>query len=275
MARKVLIEFRRDTAANWTGTNPTLASGEPGYETDTGKLKVGDGATAWTGLSYIAPSSATSPLTTKGDIWGYSSVNARIPVGSNGNVLTADSTQALGVKWSAAPPAGLVNIFDSTLAVDAASIDTGAAGVAGGYSALKLNVLIRTNRANQQDGMLITFNADAGANQLGSELHTSGAASSTSGAGAAVNSGVIHVAGDTAYNNQFGQVIGDIHGYANTTTYKTFTAQWAFLFSGANWQSGNAFITWQQTAAISRIAISAQTGTALRAGTRLTIYGLP
>lgn len=42
---------------------------------------------------------ATSPLTTKGDVWGYSTVNARIPVGSNGQRLTADSTQALGLKW--------------------------------------------------------------------------------------------------------------------------------------------------------------------------------
>lgn len=44
---------------------------------------------------------ATSPLTTKGDVWGFSTVDARIPVGSNGTVLTADSTQTLGVKWAA------------------------------------------------------------------------------------------------------------------------------------------------------------------------------
>jgi hypothetical protein len=43
----------------------------------------------------------TSPLTTKGDIWGFSTVNARIPVGTNTQVLTADSTQTLGVKWAA------------------------------------------------------------------------------------------------------------------------------------------------------------------------------
>jgi hypothetical protein len=42
----------------------------------------------------------TSPLTTKGDVWGYSTTNARIPIGSNNQVLTADSTQTLGLKWS-------------------------------------------------------------------------------------------------------------------------------------------------------------------------------
>jgi len=40
-----------------------------------------------------------SPLTTKGDLWGYSTDNARIPVGTDGQVLSADSTEALGVAW--------------------------------------------------------------------------------------------------------------------------------------------------------------------------------
>jgi hypothetical protein len=46
------IQLRRDTAANWTSEDPTLAQGELGYETDTGKLKLGDGLTAWTSLDY-------------------------------------------------------------------------------------------------------------------------------------------------------------------------------------------------------------------------------
>jgi hypothetical protein len=44
----------------------------------------------------------TSPLTTKGDIYGYDTDNARIPVGADGLFLTADSGEALGVKWAAA-----------------------------------------------------------------------------------------------------------------------------------------------------------------------------
>lgn len=48
----VKIQLRRDTAANWTAANTVLALGEPGVETDTLKVKVGDGITAWTSLAY-------------------------------------------------------------------------------------------------------------------------------------------------------------------------------------------------------------------------------
>lgn len=48
------IQIRRDTAANWTSANPVLADGQPGWEKGTGKLKVGDGATAWTALAYFS-----------------------------------------------------------------------------------------------------------------------------------------------------------------------------------------------------------------------------
>lgn len=49
----VQIQLRRGTAAAWTSANPTLAAGEAGLETDTGKIKYGDGATAWTALAYF------------------------------------------------------------------------------------------------------------------------------------------------------------------------------------------------------------------------------
>lgn len=51
MARK--IQFRRGIAATWTSTNPTLAIGEFGLETDTGRGKVGTGVTAWVSLPYL------------------------------------------------------------------------------------------------------------------------------------------------------------------------------------------------------------------------------
>ena len=48
-----IIQIRRDTASNWTSANPTLAQGELGIETDTLKVKAGDGTTAWTSASYL------------------------------------------------------------------------------------------------------------------------------------------------------------------------------------------------------------------------------
>jgi len=51
----------------------------------------------------LAPGTDTgTDLTTKGDLHGYSSSNTRIPIGSNDQVLTADSGESLGLKWATA-----------------------------------------------------------------------------------------------------------------------------------------------------------------------------
>lgn len=51
-------------------------------------------------VTINAANGASSPLTTKGDIWGFSTVDARLPVGTNGFPLLADSGQTLGVGWA-------------------------------------------------------------------------------------------------------------------------------------------------------------------------------
>ena len=53
------IQLRRDLAASWTSANPILAQGEPGLETDTSKIKYGDGTTAWADLDYAGGSGDT------------------------------------------------------------------------------------------------------------------------------------------------------------------------------------------------------------------------
>jgi hypothetical protein len=56
------LQQRRGTAASWTSTNPTLAAGEIGFESDTGKIKIGNGSTAWNALAYTASSTAVTYL---------------------------------------------------------------------------------------------------------------------------------------------------------------------------------------------------------------------
>lgn len=61
---------------------------------------------------WATAAAGSSPLTTKGDLWGFDTADARVPVGTDGKVLTADSTAALGVSWqtpAAATPNALLD----------------------------------------------------------------------------------------------------------------------------------------------------------------------
>lgn len=51
--RKITYQLRRDYADRWREVNPTLKAGEPGFELDTGKLKIGDGVTPYIMLNYL------------------------------------------------------------------------------------------------------------------------------------------------------------------------------------------------------------------------------
>ena len=54
-----IIQLRGGTAATWTTANPILAQKEMGIETDTNKIKLGDGTTAWTSLAYFETGEVT------------------------------------------------------------------------------------------------------------------------------------------------------------------------------------------------------------------------
>jgi len=49
----ITIQYRRDTSSNWVAIDPILAEGEIGFETDTDKVKIGDGTTPWISLGYV------------------------------------------------------------------------------------------------------------------------------------------------------------------------------------------------------------------------------
>lgn len=90
MAVVTQIQVRRGTAAQWTSANPTLAAGEQGFETDTLKLKIGNGSTAWNSLSYVAT----------GSVGTVTSITAG--TGLSGGTITGTGTIALSTPVSAA-----------------------------------------------------------------------------------------------------------------------------------------------------------------------------
>ena len=86
----VRIQLRRDTAANWTSNNPVLRQGEIGIETDTFKMKVGNGSSTWAQITQymnIVPDGnltiddyiPTSDIGAENGVVGLSSNNAIIP----------------------------------------------------------------------------------------------------------------------------------------------------------------------------------------------------
>ena len=63
----VQIQFRNDTAANWTSANPILAVGELGLETDTEQFKIGNGVDDWSDLPYGGVAGESGPAGATGE----------------------------------------------------------------------------------------------------------------------------------------------------------------------------------------------------------------
>ena len=104
------IQIRRGTASQWTSSNPTLASGEQGFETDTGKMKIGNGATAWNSLAYLGAGTVTSITAGTGLSGGTITTSGTVAIDST--VATLTGAQALTNK----DLTGAGNTFPTSLA---------------------------------------------------------------------------------------------------------------------------------------------------------------
>lgn len=98
LASQVVMVFADSAARTTAITSPQ--EGMISYLKDTNSTEY------YSGSAWVAIGGSASPLTTKGDLYTYSTTNARLGVGTNGQVLTADSAEATGLKWATAASGG-------------------------------------------------------------------------------------------------------------------------------------------------------------------------
>lgn len=167
-------------------------------------------------FDYVQPSTA-SPLTTKGDLYTRSSsADARLGVGTDGQILTADSTQSTGLKWAAAASGGgltLINSGGTTL-----SGSTTVSSIPTTYK--NLLVLIQDVYLSANGGMYIRPNSDSNTNYAGASVGSDG--NNTFSAGGEFPLNYINTTSTTAKNKT--QMAIEIYDYAGSTN-KFISAQ--------------------------------------------------
>jgi hypothetical protein len=100
MSKRCIVRIRRGTAAEWAASEPqpggeVLKLGEPGYEKDTGKLKIGDGITPWNSLPYFNNGSTIEPEDIEdliGDGFLIAGTGIYISYDDDGNSLTISTS---------------------------------------------------------------------------------------------------------------------------------------------------------------------------------------
>jgi hypothetical protein len=142
------IEYRSATA----NTNTRLPIGTSGQV-----LAVsGGGVPEWTTTSDV------TPLTTKGDLFTFTTVDARLGVGANGTVLTADSAEATGMKWAAGGATKTWTLLNTGGTALTGSSTVTVSGISDKEDILVLIVSAGFSGASQTVDFII--NGDSGAN---------------------------------------------------------------------------------------------------------------
>lgn len=196
----VQIQYRKDTAANWTSSNPTLLSGEMGYETDTNRIKVGDGTTAWTSLAYLAVGGSVGS--------GFQNMVVQTS-GSAASWSLPTTLQSPSAKWK-------VTIVGGGAQGGGTNITAGQVGGGGGSGGLVVVYLTFVAGQTTMTYTVGTAGSGAGTNATGTSGNnssivynavtytanggTGGTASGAGGAGGTASGGTLNIAGGTGDN---------------------------------------------------------------------------
>jgi len=198
-------------------------------------------------ILYSDAAGASFPVTTKGDLFGYDTAAARIPVGTNNQVLTADSAQALGVKWATPSSGGGMTLISTTSFTGTVLT---LSSIAGTYKELRL--YIKGLYAANTNTLNVTFNGDltnpgyaslTGSDAMNRAFSLSGSGNSSMNTWTYLNT--------SANSDSF--LVLTIPNYSNTTTMKFMNATGAVETSSGSYTLGTWTGFWNNTSAITSI----------------------
>lgn len=193
------------------------------------------------------------PLTTKGDLLTYSTVLARLGVGANDTVLTADSTQATGLKWATAstgwPYSNVLTVDPSDPDADYSTITSAIAGASAGDTLLIGNGTysesITVNKklylvGVSREGVIITHNATNGFTTTTADCVIENLTIQNTTGGSAAVAGIL-VQADVTYRNVLfdfdgitSTVVSSVVGISNSGAYTVILDDCNMLYGDAS-----------------------------------------
>jgi hypothetical protein len=213
----VRIQLRRDTAANWTATNPTLTQGEPGYETDTGKIKYGDGTTAWNSLAYAPAAAIVDGTIVNGDI----NASAAIADTKLATISTAGKVSNSATTATNANTASAIVARDASGNFTAGTITASLSGNASTATTFETARTINGVSFNGSSNITVTANTPntltRGTYLTGTDFN-GGAATTWAVDATSANTASKVVARDASGNFSAGTITAALNGNASTAT---------------------------------------------------------
>jgi hypothetical protein len=210
-------------------------------------------------FSSDAADAGASPLTTKGDLYTFTTVDARLGVGANDTVLTADSAQATGLKWATPTSGGMTSLASGSLSGASVVLST----ISGSYTHLQLSIS-NFLPATIDASFYLRVNADATANRY---------AFGATGTGSTFTFNQTGWQTSNAQSNSSSNstIIIDLFNYTKTSGWKTGLAYAVNNGSGSNTYL-ESFLIYNQTPAITGLTMLPSSGN-FTSGT-YTLYGV-